>query len=170
MIQAPCCAPSSENQPVLEKLSSNSPGPPPRWLLLGLGRPGLQKHPCGLDLEHEDAAEVSAAWLHAAAQESGSAARPAKQPPAHCGCLVQEEATNDGAAPPEMLCSCSSWAWEGAERSFPPGSLLEGQGLPFGVHPPNPPCSSRSLRCQVEGPWAGGEAAEPAHMLPNGEQ
>lgn len=39
--------------------------PPPCWLLLGLGRPGFPKHPCGLELEHEDAAEGSAAWLHA---------------------------------------------------------------------------------------------------------
>lgn len=94
--------------------------PPHAGCSWGWGDLGSQSIPVGLSWSMRMLPKGVQPGCTPAAQESGSAARPAKQPPARCGCLVQEEATNDGTAPPEMLCSCSSWAWEGAECSFFP--------------------------------------------------
>lgn len=144
------------------------PGPPRRLLRgsRGRGDPGSKNHPWGsrgFELKDEDAGRASA----------GSAACPAKR----CGSLLlavgvwcRRELLMTALHLPKCRARAPSRARQGAECSSPQVRCQPvGQGLPS-WDGSNSPCSSRPLRCQVEGPWAGGEAAEPAHMLPNGEQ
>lgn len=110
----------------------------------------------------------------AARRESGSAARPANRRSSlllAVGVQCRNSLLMVVFCLPKC-CACSlSRASKGAEHSSPPGSLPAhgaGAALLGGILSP-PLCSSKPLQCEWQG-CGQGEAAEPAHMLPNREQ
>lgn len=110
----------------------------------------------------------------AARRESGSAARPANRRSSlllAVGVQCRKSLLMVVFCLPKCYACSLSWARKGTEHSFPPGSLpAHGAGAALlGGDPPTPPCSSKPLQCERQG-CGQGEAAEPAHMLPNREQ
>lgn len=149
---------------------------PPQQLLhgsWGLGRPRLRNPSCGsssLELKDEDAAGAQPGCPQGVWQRCPPC-QPAQQPPARRGCSVQKEPTNGGVLPPKMLRLLSVSGKKRSRALLSPGFIASPWGRscsPRG-HPPTPPCSSKPLQCERQG-CGQGEAAEPAHMLPNREQ